>query len=747
MARRTDPLEDLPNGARRRRTRVRGRRHGRRNAVAVVLVVLFGIPLVLVLTGLGATAAFKNSCALSSLQPVTIGQNSFVYAADGTLLGSIPAERNRQPVPLSQISPWMSKATIAVEDRRFYQHGGVDYWGIARAAWRDATKGRVVEGGSTITQQLVRNLYISRERTIQRKIKEACLAIKLNHAWSKDRILAAWMNQVYFGNHAYGVEAAAQTYFSKPAKDLTLIQSALLAGLPQAPSLYDPVLHPDAALERRATVLKELYENGDISVFRYQDALRDQSLHLNPGRLYTEIREPYFFSYVRDQLIAKYGVQTVQSGGLRVYTTIDPAFQRAAKEAITETLYLKDDPAAALVSINPANGAIRAMAAVYPGRKANQFNLVAQARRQAGSTFKTFVLTEAVNQGINPSTATYVSAPFRYQPDPVIPAWEVSTYSHSYSGLITVQQATLQSDNTVYAQLTLDVDPENVAEMAHQLGIQSPLEPVPSIGLGSNAISPLDMASAYATLAAGGIYSRPMAIRKVILANGKEDEGAGWGKPVRKRVVSDGVAYTVTKILEQNIQYGTGTRANFGRPAAGKTGTTDDHADAWFCGYLPNLEATVWVGYPQGEIPMENVHGISVAGGSFPAEIWRLFMERATRYSPAQDFTLPKTYPVWKYFQRGQYAIQWVSTDTTSSTTTGTTKTTITTEPEATTTIQEVTIPVDEPPDTVTIAPPPTTTAPPPTTTAPPLPPPPTTTPPPPPEPPATTTTGLVPPP
>ncbi len=747
MARRTDPLEDLPNGARRRRTRVRGRRHGRRNAVAVVLVVLFGIPLVLVLTGLGATAAFKNSCALSSLQPVTIGQNSFVYAADGTLLGSIPAERNRQPVPLSQISPWMSKATIAVEDRRFYQHGGVDYWGIARAAWRDATKGRVVEGGSTITQQLVRNLYISRERTIQRKIKEACLAIKLNHAWSKDRILAAWMNQVYFGNHAYGVEAAAQTYFSKPAKDLTLIQSALLAGLPQAPSLYDPVLHPDAALERRATVLKALYENGDISVFRYQDALRDQSLHLNPGRLYTEIREPYFFSYVRDQLIAKYGVQTVQSGGLRVYTTIDPAFQRAAKEAITETLYLKDDPAAALVSINPANGAIRAMAAVYPGRKANQFNLVAQARRQAGSTFKTFVLTEAVNQGINPSTATYVSAPFRYQPDPVIPAWEVSTYSHSYSGLITVQQATLQSDNTVYAQLTLDVDPENVAEMAHQLGIQSPLEPVPSIGLGSNAISPLDMASAYATLAAGGIYSRPMAIRKVILANGKEDEGAGWGKPVRKRVVSDGVAYTVTKILEQNIQYGTGTRANFGRPAAGKTGTTDDHADAWFCGYLPNLEATVWVGYPQGEIPMENVHGISVAGGSFPAEIWRLFMERATRYSPAQDFTLPKTYPVWKYFQRGQYAIQWVSTDTTSSTTTGTTKTTITTEPEATTTIQEVTIPVDEPPDTVTIAPPPTTTAPPPTTTAPPLPPPPTTTPPPPPEPPATTTTGLVPPP
>ena len=395
------------------------------------------------------------------------------------------------------------------------------------------------------------------------------------------------------------------------------------------------------------------------------------------------------------------------------------------------------------MSINPANGAIRAMTAVYPGRKKNQFNLVAQARRQAGSTFKAFVLTEAVDQGINPATATYVSAPFRYQPDPAVPPWEVSTYSHSYSGLITVQQATLQSDNTVYAQLTLDVDPENVALMAHKLGVQSPLEPVPSIGLGSNAVSPLDMASAYATLAAGGIYSQPMAIRKVILANGKEDDQAGWGKPVRKRVISDGVAYTVTKILEQNIQYGTGTRANFGRPEAGKTGTTDNHADAWFCGYLPNLEATVWVGYPQAEIPMENVHGIAVAGGSFPAEIWRLFMERATRYSPPQDFKLPKTYPVWKYFQRGQYAIQWVSTDTTSSTTTQTTSTAAkTTTAAPTTTTEQVSIPDIVQTVPVTTAPPPTTTAPPTTTTTPlPPPPPPPTTPPPPTEPPATTTT------
>ncbi len=727
MTRRSGERDESPPYGRRRRLRSRGRRHGKRNAAAVALVLLFGIPLALVAGGLGATAAFKSSCTLASLRPVAIGQNSFVYAADGSLLGSIPAERNRQPVPLSRISPWMAKATIAIEDRRFYEHGGVDYEGILRAAWRDLNEGRVVEGGSTITQQLIRNLYpVSRERTFERKVKEACLAIKLNANWSKNRILAAWMNQVYFGNHAYGVEAAAQTYFSRPAKSLSLLQAALLAGLPQAPSLYDPLARPEAALTRRDDVLRAMWEKGDISGDQLRVALLDRDLYLEPGRLYTRIREPYFFSYVRDQLIAAYGVETVQSGGLSVYTTIDPAFQRAARQAIKDTLYEKEDPAAALVSINPANGAIRAMTAVYPGRRRNQFNLVSQARRQAGSTFKTFVLTAAVAQGINPATATYVSAPFRYQPYPEVPAWDVSTYSHSYSGQISVQQATLASDNTVYAQLTLDVGPEEVARMAQRLGVKTPLEPVPSIGLGALSVSPIDMASGYTTLAAGGIYSEPMAIRRVILPNGKEDVEAGWGEARRRRVISDGVAYTVTRILEQNVLYGTGTRAGFGRPAAGKTGTTDDHADAWFAGYTPNLQTTVWVGYPQAEIPMESVHGIAVAGGTFPAEIWRRFMERALRYSPPQDWRLPKQDPVWRPFERGDYAIQYVLSDTTSPTTTGTTATTEqggsspTTErlPGIRDVPKRVTIPPAEtatsPPATV----PPATTAAPPATTA-----------------------------
>ena len=471
--------------------------------------------LAVIASGVGAVAAFRSSCDLTTLRPVEIGQNSFVFAANGSLLGSIPAERNRTPVLLWRVSPWMRKATVAIEDHRFYQHGGVDYEGIARAAWKDLSAGHVVQGGSTITQQLVRNLYISKERTFKRKVKEACLAIKLSRAKSKDWILAQYMNQVYFGNHAYGIEAAAQTYFSRHAKELTLDQAALLAGLPQAPTSYDPLHRPAAALARRDSVLEAMFRYGDITADQYREAIAQRNLRLKPGKLYTRIREPYFFSYVRDQLIAEYGSNTVRSGGLRVYTTINPRLQLAATKAIKDTLYLRDDPASAVVSINPANGAIRAMTAVTPGRTGNQFNLVAQARRQPGSTFKVFVLTAAIEMGMNPNSTYYVSAPFHYQPDPYTAAWDVSTYGHDYSGSISVTNATLASDNTVYAQLTLDVGPDKVAEMAHRLGIQSTLDVVPAMGLGSDAISPLEEASAYATLAAGGIYSKPMAIRKV----------------------------------------------------------------------------------------------------------------------------------------------------------------------------------------------------------------------------------------
>jgi penicillin-binding protein 1A len=665
-SRRGVPHETFSHQAARRRQRRRTRARRRRRAA-----IAFGIVLVLAaaLVGFGFAGAsdLRANCNLNKLKPARIGANTFVYAADGSLLGSIPAEKNREPVPLNRVSAWMQRATIAIEDRRFYQHGGIDVEGIGRALVRDIQEGKVVEGGSTITQQLVRNLYIRKnERTLQRKVTEACLAVRMNDTYSKDWILAEYMNTVYYGNHAYGIEAAAQTYFSRPARKLTLMQSALLAGLPQAPSVYDPFQYPARAIARRNRVLHALYESGLITFAQYQEASAVRNLRLKRGRLYERIHEPYFFSYVREELIKEYGAETVRSGGLRVYTTVNRRYQRAAEKAIRDTLYYKDDPAAAVVAIDPMSGAIRAMTAITPGRTGNQFNLAAQARRQSGSTFKTFVLAAAVAEGMNPNSTTYASAPLHYDPSGLGncedgSAWCPKTYDRTYRGSITVDQATLLSDNTVYARLTLDLGPEKVAAMAHRLGIRSSLKAkegvyVPSLGLGAMGVSPLEMASAYATLAAGGVYSEPMAIRKVEFPDGSEDSEAGWGKLRRKRVIADWVAHTVTEILEDNIAAGTGTGAAIGRTAAGKTGTTEEHSDAWFCGYTPNLSTTVWVGYPQGEIPMESVHGISVAGGTFPAQIWRLFMSRALDGTREWEFPEPRNDPIWRPFTRGQYA-------------------------------------------------------------------------------------------
>jgi penicillin-binding protein 1A len=650
-----------PNRGRRDRVRRRRAQQAKKRALVIGVVAAVAVVVAAIAAGTLTGASRALECDLTSLRPVTIGQNSFIYAADGSMLGSIPAEKNRQPLKLKQVSKAVPQATIAIEDRRFYNHVGVDVSGVFRAAFKNIEAGRIVEGGSTITQQLVRNLYIGNERSFTRKAKEACLALKLDARWSKEKILETYLNQVYFGNHAYGIEAAAQTYFSKPAKKLFLAEAALLAGLPQAPSVFDPFNRPVEAVARRNDVLRAMLQAGYIDVQQFEKAA-SASLKLKRGELYTRIREPYFFSYVRDLLIKEYGVSTVRSGGLKVFTTIDPSFQKHAIEAIKSTLPYPDDPASAIVSINPKNGAIRAMTAVAPQRKNLQFNLAAQGRRQAGSAFKTFVLAEAVEEGINPNSTTYLSAPFRWQPDPTCSeavdpncVWKVETYGGDYVGATDIAAATLRSDNTVYARLTLDVGPENVVDIAHRMGVKTKLEPVASIGLGSNSVSVLEMASAYATLAAGGVFSEPTAIRKVVLANGREDDQAGWGKAKRKRVFSDGVAYEVTKILERNVQAGTGTGAQIGRPAAGKTGTTENHADAWFVGYTPNLATAVWVGYPNAQIEMTSVHGIRVAGGTFPATIWQLFMSEALAGAEYLDWEYPTNPVDWQSFD-GQYA-------------------------------------------------------------------------------------------
>jgi penicillin-binding protein 1A len=708
------PYQPEPNGRRRRQQRRRRRSSRSRRA----LLLLAAGALLVVVAGGGAIAtgaALGSNCDLATLRTVALGSNSFVYASDGTVLGSIPAERNSQPIALQDMSPYIGSATIAIEDRRFYEHGGIDVAGIARALLADVRAGKVVQGGSTITQQLVRNLFgISQERTLGRKVQEACLAVKVDRSWSKERILAGYLNAVYYGNRAYGIEAASQTYFSKHAKELTLREAALLAGLPQAPSEFDPFKQPAKASARRNEVLRAMLETRAITREQYDKAAGKRKLGLKAGSLYTEIKEPYFFSYVRDLLIAEYGAQTVRSGGLKVYTTIDRRFQRIAERVMRDTLTEANDPAAALVSINPGNGAIRAMTAVTPGKKGNQYNLATQGQRQAGSTFKTFVLTAAVAEGMDPDSTYYVSAPFTWAPNPNFSCEEqagwcpLETYSHSYLGSVSVTRATLSSDNTVFGQLTLDVGPQKVVAMARKLGVrQSALPVVPSVGLGAASITPLEMASAYATLDAGGVYSKPFAIRRVVFPNGKEDENAGWGKPERERVIPDWVAAAVMDVLEQNHRYGTGSlaAAYFYSPAAGKTGTTENHSDAWYCGLSPNLSTTVWMGYPRAQISMYNIHGYSaIAGGTLPALIWGKFMQSAFPEGINRDFPAATSEPQWETFTR-TYANRYYVSPSYDTTT------------ETTTEAEEKT----KPPE------PPKTQPPPPTTEPPPEPPPPTT--------------------
>jgi len=669
---------------------------------------------------------FWYSCSLNGLEAHGPSQASVILASDGTRLGLLGANGMRQPVPLNQISPVMRKAIVAIEDRRFYENNGIDYIGIIRALKSDVTTGGFTQGASTIEQQLIRNLYLSPQQTISRKLTEACLAVQLDRHWSKDRILEAYLNDIYFGQEAYGIEAAAKAYFGVHAKDLTLEQAALLAGLPQAPSAYDPITSPDAAKARRAEVLKAMVATGDISESRYRRAVRSP-LGLHPSRARGLAGETYLTDYIVNQLVNEYGAERVRQGGLRIYTTLDAKMQNEATRSILGTLDRKNDPAGAIVSIDPKTGQIRAMAIAQTGHRI-AFDLPVDGRRQAGSTFKMFVLTHAVEREINPYSTKYLSAPFVGPND-----WRVHTFENTYSGRIPLTQATLLSDNTVYARLTLDVGPKPVAELAQRMGITTKLKPVPSIVLGVNAVSPLDLASAYATLADGGVAHDPSILTKVVFPGGHTENAS---QPQGKRVVDAKVAGVVTRVLEANVRSGTGTAAALaGRPAAGKTGTTDSFADAWFAGWVPQLTTVTWVGYPTSEKPMKNVHGIAgVTGGTLPAQIWHAFMTAALQGQPVEPFATPGAPPYRPWCGRYQFArtfrdarkhdgscVHHQQTTTHRKTTTAKTTTAKATTVH-TTTVHTTTVHTTTPPPTTTqtttqTTRPGTTTTPPPTTT------------------------------
>jgi penicillin-binding protein 1A len=629
-----------------RHSRLRRRNRKRRSIVLIGALLLAAIVALLL-----ATVAFTgqqillSQCNLNDLRPLALGENSFLYTDNMQLLGVVPSATNRQPLPLSRIAPSLPQATVAIEDARFWQHGALDYQGILRAFYQDVTKGHIVQGGSTITQELVRNLYIGNpQRTISRKIKEACLATKLFQKLSRKQILAEYLNEVFYGRHAYGAQAAARTYFSKPASKLTLEQSALLAGLPQAPTVFDPLTNPRAAKARRNEVLHAMWKNGYITKSRLRYATH-RGLELRPGHLYTQLHQPNFFGWATQQLANRFGQRQVELGGYRAKTTLDTRLQGLALHAVLSVLHEPTDPAAAVVAINPQTGAVKAMVDYLPSGRRMQFNLATQAHRSTGSSFKPITLTTALSEGVS-LYSTFYGPPELFITDPACAtnngAWDVHNFADEAAGTMNLLDATANSVNTIFAQLISKVGVRNVVAMAHRLGITSSgqyFKPVCAITLGSVGFTPLEMTDVYATFASGGIHHAPQAFESVRGAKGNLLPLHNKGT----RVISSNVAAQLTYALQGVVQHGTGTAAALGsRPVAGKTGTAENFQDAWFCGYVPQLATCVWVGYPKGEISLYNIEGVgSVAGGTLPAEIWHDFMGPATANLPVKSFPTP----------------------------------------------------------------------------------------------------------
>ncbi|MEJ7798551.1 MAG: transglycosylase domain-containing protein [Solirubrobacteraceae bacterium] len=626
--------------ARFERQRRRRRRGGAARVLILTVAVLTAGTVIAALSAVGYVVGIANSApALNSLQVQDPGRISTVLAADGSRLGFIQNDVLRFTVTSSQIPQTMEDATVAIEDQRFYDHKGVDFEGVVRAAFKNANSGKTLQGGSTLTMQLIRTLYTQeKEKTFKRKVREAKLAEELEniHEGRKGKtwILTKYLNSVSYGTNggqtAVGVQAAARAYFDKPASQLTLAESALIAGLPQAPSQYNPFRQPGPATARRNDVLRKMAEVGFISRRAAQAAIATR-LQLKPNDYTREKRESFFFDYVTDELIKRYDLNRVRTGGLVIKTTIDLDLQEKARAAIKKDLDFAGAPSSAIVTIDPATGNILTMAssAKYEDSK---FNLAADGKRQPGSTFKIMALVAALREGINPAVARYASGPL-----PLPPQYGDNVTINCYGGRCkggtpNLVEATLRSDNTVYVRLALDLGPKKVVKAAKDLGITSKLTGYPSETLGGleRCCSPLEMANAYATIASGGFRNKPKAITEVRFPDGKVED---LSKPERVKAFDSAAMYEVTKILQQNIyKGGTGGRAKTGCPAAGKTGTTDENHDAWFAGYTPKLATAIWVGFPRAQIPMGNLfNGGPVDGGTFPAQIWGRYMKAAKR--------------------------------------------------------------------------------------------------------------------
>jgi penicillin-binding protein 1A len=601
----------------------------------------------------------QSARALDTLRPLLNGGSSQVFAADGTRLGFIQSDELRTPVGWSEIPANVKNATVAIEDQRFYKNDGVDLTGIFRAAVKDISEGAALQGGSTITMQLIRNLYLGGDQhTLRQKIIEAKLALEYEEHHSKHSILTSYLNSVPYGTvggqTAVGVQAAARIFFDKPVSQLNLEQSALLAGLPQAPSQYNPFLYPAAARERRNEVLAKMAELHYIT-HAQAETTEAAPLEVHPGHYYSETKERFFFEYVHQQLVERYGAKTVEHGGLKVYTTIDLDMQRLARKAIAEVLDEPGDPASAIVTLNPHNGDIEAMAE-SESYEQSQYNLAADGHRQPGSTFKAIDLADALTRGIDPYTTDYFSHTLEPGWLAAEPKYKVETFEGtSLNKSINLIQATLTSDNTVYAQLAADLGEETVTHTAYEMGVKTHLSSYPAEALGglTLGVTPLEMADVYATLADGGYRNTPIAITKVVFPNGHVDEN--WGKPQRVKVLSEAVTAVETSILHENVLSGTAGRSAINCPTAAKTGTTSELVDAWLDGYTPDYSTVVWMGYPNRRVSMTDVHGEPQQGGYLPAEIWHAYMAAVTEGQPCVEFPTYKEAISYEPFY-GHYA-------------------------------------------------------------------------------------------
>jgi len=624
-----------------KRPRLRAVRRGLR--VLFNLVLVFGFLAVVGIACLYQFVLREYEGDLDRTYP-ELAENSYVYDVDGNKIGEIPVAESRETVGFDGLGQHLPEAVVAVEDRRFYDHFGVDFEGLARAALTDLRSLEVKEGGSTISEQLMKNLYVPEDQRLdtsfRRRFVQSALAFAYERKHTKNEILTAYLNTVYFGDGAYGAEEAAQRYFGKSARDLNLSEAATLAGLLHAPSTYttwegDVIEGP--IRERRDEVLRLMQSQGMISS-EERDQAEATPLEFASDPPPEDSAFVPFLEKVGREVAEELGPKALRVGGLRIHTTMDPDLQHAAVETSQDVLSEPDDPSAAVVTVEPQSGAIRALAGQH-----GDFNLPLDARRQPGSAFKPIVLAAALKEGISPDS-TYVShqLAFDFQDE----YYEIHNYDYIERGEISVSDAMKESDNTVFVQLAVDVGLENVVETAKDLGITTPVDPYPSTAIGGlgAGVSPLDMASAYSTFAGGGIHREPYAIESIDKNSYGKEETIYDHQIVGQRVLTGSQAAVATQVLRGVVKDGTATMFHdldeeIGHPSAGKTGTTDNFADAWYVGYTPRLCTSVWVGYAEGRRSLVGVHGIQEPNGeTLPMDIWSDYMAKATAGDLDLDF-------------------------------------------------------------------------------------------------------------